>query len=475
MNLIEQLDYLFNPHAVAVVGASNSLNKWGGRVFKNLLATRGNWELYAINREEAEVLGTKSYRSIEDVPGSAELAIIIVPPASVPQVMEDCVRKEVKVAIVITAGFAESGEDGARLEQEMVVIARRGGLRFLGPNCNGFLDTASGIYTTLPISSANKGGIGFISQSGNLGMGIIRYGEEMGLGFSKFISTGNEADLHFEDFLEYLGQDKETKVIIGYIEGLREGKRFLSLAKEITRKKPIVVLKLGVTTVGGKAACSHTAALSGTEEVCNAAFKQAGVIRVGDVTELIDTAGALLRQPIPRGNRVGILAGGGGFAVVAAESCAKLNLEVAPLSPLSIEKLNAILPPRWSHSNPVDTVGTGVNDPLRPYSCLCALMEDENIDAVLAPSSIGISYLVTAEASKAQGSDREESRLLSKVIELMDRLHKPFITCHMFPEVLWNSPAFKRLRELGIMAYPTPEQATQALAHLVEYSEYLRG
>jgi acyl-CoA synthetase (NDP forming) len=477
MNLIEQLDYLFNPRSIAVVGASNNPSKWGFDVFRSLLRNGGDRELYPINKAEEEVLGVKSYKSIEEVPHPIDLAVLIVPSSSVPQVMEHCVQKRVKAAVVITGGFAESDKDGAKLEREVVNIARRGGVRFLGPNTNGFFDTGSEIFLTFQFSSAKRGGISVIAQSGNVGMNIAQAGVEMGLGFNKWIGTGNEADLHFEDFLEYLGQDKDTKLIVGYIEGLREGRRFLSLAKEITKTKPIIALKIGGAATVSRAARSHTAALTGNKEIYDAAFKQTGVIRAEEITELLDTAAALIRQPLPRGRKVGIFTGGGGFGVVGTDTCEKLNLEVATLSPATFEKLDAVLPSRWSHINPVDTVGLAATDPLSFYPCLHTLMRDENIDAVISLTAIGQGMPLsrTELTPWAKAIEEEELNLIGQTIELMDQLHKPLLISLVLSDVRRESPIFKKLQENGIIVYPTPEQAVKALAHLVEYSEYLRG
>jgi acetyl coenzyme A synthetase (ADP forming)-like protein len=471
MNLIEQLDYLFNPHSIAVVGVSGVPNKLGFAVFHGLLKSRGDSGLYPINSKGEGVLGIKGYKSIEEVPHPLDLAVIIVPSSSVPQVMQGCVRKGVKAAVVMAAGFAEIGERGTNLEKDAADIARQGGIRLVGPNCNGFFNTQVNIFSTFTIYSARRGGIGFISQSGNLGTVIIQYGLRMGLGFSKFISTGNEADLHFEDFLEYLGQDKETKVILGYVEGLREGRRFLSLAKDISKRKPIVLLKVGETTGGTRAAYSHTRALAGNKEVCDAAFKQTGVIRVEATAELLDVASVLLHQPLPQGRRVGILSKGGGFGAIAAESCEKLNLEVATLSQATIEKLSAILPPRWPHSNPVDVVGgIATDDSHTLYRCIKVLMEDENTDAILYLEGRGQDM---PGVEKVTGA--EELNYLSQLNTLIEQNQKPLLVSPVLLETYRDYPTFSKLQQGGITIYPAPERAAKALAHLVEYSEYLRG
>lgn len=306
---------------------------------------------------------------------------------------------------------------------------------------------------------------------------------DMGAGFSKFVSVGNEADLHFEDFLEYLGQDKETKVITGYIEGLRKGRDFFRLAREITRKKPIVVMKVGRTESGAKAARSHTSAIAGADNVYDAVFKQTGVIRVDEVEELFDVAAALLRQPLPRGNRVAVLTGSGGFSCVTSDACERMGLKLAPLSPKTIEQLNAVLPERWPHANPVDMVAAGF--PVT-YPCLWPLIEDENFDAVLVIHSIGGMRMMGRQMAASmppeareqveqalKSWEEDELRNLDKLIEYMDRYQKPIIISTDINEAVRNSPTFSKLKENGVMMYPTPERAVKVLAHLVQYSRYL--
>ena len=324
-------DAIFNPETVAVVGASNALEKWGAGIFTRVLSSPTITRLYPINKTSAEVQGVKAYRSVRDLPEPVDFAAIVIPYPDVPEVIRDCVARGVKVALIITAGLGETGEEGARLEREILEIARRGGMRLIGPNCMGHFNMAndfSTIRAPLPIA---RGNIGVISQSGGFAMHILMCGMEVGAGFSKFVSVGNEIDLHFEDFLEYLGKDDETKVITGYIEGLRKGKDFFQLAKEISKNKPIVVVKVGRTEAGAKAARSHTSAIAGSDLVYDAMFRQSGVIRVDEVEELFDVASALLRQPLPKGNRVAVLTSGGGFGCVTSDACERMGLKLASL------------------------------------------------------------------------------------------------------------------------------------------------
>jgi acetate---CoA ligase (ADP-forming) subunit alpha len=480
MNLIQHLDYLFNPRSVAVIGASNIPGKWGCDIL-NLLLTKGQREVYPINRNRAEVLGVKAYSSLAEVPGSVDFAVITVASEALPDAMEDCVRKGVKTALIISGGFAETGEVGDKAEQKVREIARRGGIRFIGPNCAGHFNTHSNLFTATYCPPLKQGPVAFVTQSGNLGLTVLAMGGEMGLGFSKYVSSGNEADLHFEDYLEYLGQDEETKVILGYVEGFREGKRFLRLAREVTKKKPVVIMKVGRTDSGARAARSHTAALSGSDEFSDAAFKQAGVIRVEEVGELVETALVLLGQPLPKGKGVAVLTVGGGLGVVAADTLKKHGLEVPPLSASTMKKLNSVLSGRWSRGNPVDASGD------LSYPCLLPLMEDKNIDAVVIAcavwSAAGFSAFMStppwernnlADFEQLIKAIEEESlRNLDVAIELMQRHQKPVILSSWVSSEVKGSELYKKLESNYLTPYPTPDRAAKALARLLDYSEYL--
>ena len=258
MNTRQALDCFFNPKSVAVIGASSFLGKWGYNLLSRLISTRSTRHIYAINERESEVLGLKAYDTILDVPEQVDLAAITVPHNYLLEVVRDCAQKGVKVAIVISSGLAECGAEGAKLERELVETARRGGIRLVGPNCLGHCDSHSKMSTLGFSPPVRKGNVALISQSGNSGQSVLNYGFQMGLGFSKFISSGNEADIRFEDYLEYLADDNRTGIILGYVEGLREGRRFIELAKDITRKKPVVIMKTGRTEVGSRAARSHS-------------------------------------------------------------------------------------------------------------------------------------------------------------------------------------------------------------------------
>ncbi len=480
--LVKQIDHLFNPHAVAVIGASNNLTNWGFGILNRLLNSSVQRRVYPVNTKLTDLRGMKVYASITEIPESVDFAVIAIPAAEVPQVMQECVQKGVKGALIISAGFAEVDEKGARLEEEVVRIARQGGIRFIGPNCMGHFNTSADLSTLAIIGQVRKGPISFISQSGTFGTHMIRNGLETGVGFTKFVGSGNEADLHLEDYLEYLAQDEETKVITAYIEGLREGKRFFQMAKGITRKKPIVVLKVGKTQSGEKAAHSHTAALAGSDTVFDSMCKQSGIIRVADDDELFDTTAALLHLPLPPGRGVGILTEGGGIGVLAADTCEEAGLKVAYISPDNIEKLNTILPSRWSHGNPVDTVAAL----FVTFPCLFTMIEDENIDSIMCISGVAsvtnYAMMSTPPAwAKAMVDqfvaqhEEDEVKNLEKIFGLMRELQKPIVFSTLLTEAIKNSKAYKKLHENGMLMYPTPQRAAKVLANTAWYNNYLRS
>jgi acyl-CoA synthetase (NDP forming) len=472
---IKQIDYLFSPRSIAVIGASNSPGKWGFGIISRILGQPTSFNVYPINPKENEVLGVRAYKRVIDVPGDVDFAVVVIPPEHVPAAMADCVSKGVKTALVITAGFREVGSDGAGLESEMIQIARQGGIRVVGPNCNGHFDTNSGLFTT-GSPNIKPGPVGLISQSGNFGGFIVAEGVDRGIGFSKYVSSGNEADLTIEDYVEYLGEDEGTKIICAYVEGLKDGRRFFESAKKITKNKPIIMMKVGRTSEGASAAMSHTGSLSGVDDIHDAALQQSGVIRVTKVDEMLDVASALIRQPLPRGNRVGIVTGGGGFGVVATDACRSFGLEVPPLSKETIESLNRFMQPRWSHANPVDMAG----DTYGSIPTLGSMLKTKDVDTVLAVSCLGFTpqapdeipvevrkNLVQYQKQMVEG----ELDLMDGLIERIERYNKPLIVTSVSDRRRAKSIA--KLLEHGIYTYRTPEDGARVIAYLVDYAAYL--
>ncbi len=472
--------YLFDANSIAVIGAKAAMGTWGYDAIRAAVESakaKTGRQVYAVNPNEAEVLGLKTYKSIVDIPNPVELAVIVVPAAIVPQIFRQCADKGVKTAVIISAGFAEVDADGAKLQAEVKQIAQEGGIRFTGPNCNGHADFYTHIASIGVADRIPAGPMSLLSQSGTLGLSILQMAAGRGIGFSKFVSTGNEADLRLEDFLEYLAHDDNTRLIALYIEGLREGRRFFNLAKEITRQKPIIVVKSGTTGAAAKAARSHTGALAGSDIIYTAAFKQAGVIRVEDEEEMCDTAIALDRLPLPRGNRVGILTIGGGFGVVTAEDCEKEGLEISTLEPQTIKKMSAILPSRWVPGNPVDLVGIRMAGPDNTGAkCLQYLLEDKNVDAVISllppmfipPSMTG---MLKPEKLKTMLVEAEKSQ--AKLYEQLKEYDKPLVYIKR-----WNVPAEPGTDpqpKIMIPEYGHPRRAARVLRYLAGYRRYLES
>ena len=477
MSLKEQLDNLFNPKSVAVIGASNTFGKWGYNVLNRVLSHKNGREIYAVNNKEGEVMGMKAYKSVVEVPGPVDFAVITVPFQDVPAAMEDCVRKGVRSAVVISGGLAETGQEGAGIEREVLQIARRGGIRFIGPNCLGYCNPYANFCTAPFLPPIEIGRVALISQSGNSGQSILDYGLQMGVGFSKFISSGNEADLRFEDYLEYLGQDEKTDIILDYVEGLREGRRFLELAKETTKKKPIVIMKVGRTDVGTRAARSHSSALAGSDVVLDSAFKQCGVIRVNKLHEMVDVAVALLGQPLPQGRRVGVLSMSGGMAVIAADALRKEGFELPPLSASTMEKLNSMMSRRWSGGNPVDPAGDFVS-----YQALWPMIEDEGLDAIVVVGGVAMTsgYATWApalmkHATEEVGKQMEEAEFdaIKTTIDLMAEHRKPVFFTVGAARFETEGKVPLKLKESHLNLYPDPEESAKVLAHLVRYNEYM--
>jgi len=469
--------YLFSPESIAVIGASNTSGSWGNNAMRGLLATKGR-KIYPVNPRDGEILGLKAYRSVKDIPGKVDQAVIVVAAPLVPRVLSECASKGVKTAVVISSGFGETGREGRKLEDELTDIAHRGGMRFIGPNSLGHADTRSRLSTFGQAVEPPGGRVAVLSQSGNICIRIIQNLKASGITLSKYVSTGNEADLRMEDFLEYLGQDDDTGIIAAYIEGLRDGRRFMQLAKEITLRKPIVVLKVGGTEESARAVMSHTGALAGADEVYDAAFKQTGVIRVDDDDELCEVVYALHNCPLPRGNRVGILSIGGGPGALTAEACVNEGLAVGELAESTLNKLDKHLPPRWPHRNPVDMAGPSANELSIITDLLLALLEDNGIDAVflLVPIVMDRAFLADRmglNREQIKGERKKEEKNLKLISEKSAEYGKPVF-------VLWQSrdikpdPAVAALyRREKILVQTNPRRAARIMHYLTRYRRYL--
>lgn len=469
--------YLFSPGSVAVIGASATPGTWGNNAVKGLLGS-GDRRIYPVNPNATEILGLKAYGSVLDIPGSVEQAVIVVAAGLVPQVLKQCVDKGVKTAVIISSGFGETGKEGRKLETGLRDIARKGGMRFIGPNSMGHADTGSQLSTFGQPGKMPRGPVAVLAQSGNMCLKIVRNLAAAGVAFSKYISTGNEADLQMEDYLEYLCEDDNTKIIAAYIEGLRDGRRFLKIARKITAKKPFIAVKVGSTAEAAKAVMSHTGTLAGEDAVYSAAFRQTGVIRVDDDDELGDTLLALLDGPLPRSNRVGILSIGGGPGAMTAEACEKEGLVIGKLEESTLQKLDKYLPPRWSRRNPVDMAGPSAAEFTVIADLLLALLEDANIDAVLLLAPVVMDRTLMIERmglslGQIKAYREKERKDLRSISRKAKQYGKPVFLLWQFHGPDTDPELAALVHRERIITQSNARRAARVLRHLTWYRRYL--
>jgi acetyltransferase len=378
----QPLDAIFSPQSIAVIGASEREGSVGRTVLWNLISHPFGGTVFPVNPKRHSILGIKAYPNIATVPEPVDLAIVITPAPTVPSVIGECVDAGVKGAIVLSAGFKEIGTAGAELERQVLQQVRRGKMRLIGPNCLGVMNPHTGLNATFANSMALPGKVGFISQSGALCTAILDWSFRENVGFSAFISIGSMLDVGWGDLIYYLGDDPHTESIVIYMESIGDARSFLSAAREVALTKPIIVIKAGRTEAAAKAAASHTGALAGSDAVFDAAFRRSGVLRVKSISELFDMAEVLAKQPRPKGPRLTIITNAGGPGVLATDALITDGGELAELSPETYAALNELLPPQWSHNNPIDILGDA--DPIRYTKALEIAAKDPNSDGLLA-------------------------------------------------------------------------------------------
>ena len=461
-SLVEQLDYIFKPKSIAVIGASNDFSKWGGRVLSQALDSDFRGRIYAVNPRGGEIQDLKAYKDVRDIPDEVEMAIFTVPAATMPAVMKSCVEKGVKGGYMISAGFAETGEEGRKLEEETIRIARAGGLRFAGPNGNGIWTSAVKL-NILPFSNLKNGPLAFISQSGTF-CGIAgRAAEARGFGLSKIIAIGNQADITASDYLEYLAQDNDTAVIAMYIEGLKDGRRFFDVARNVTRKKPILIFKGGRSDFGARATLSHTASIAGSEGVFDAMCRQAGIIRVAEIEHLFIMAEALWSQPLPSGNRVAVI-GNGGQCVTTVDMLAAMGVDVPELKEEDQLKLKASMPPHAPMpQNPIDYAAGNMTG-MAEVKVVETLLSLDYIDGVITgiPSTWLEEYLPTLALRRKAAID-----IADAFASLPKKYGKPIITQAWFQ----NDQSVEIIQRAKIPMYNSPAEVSRAMAALVNYAK----
>jgi len=449
------LEKLFNPDSVAVVGASRDRRKVGHSIMANLVGRGFAGRVYPVNPSARSIIGHRCHPSVSSIPGTVDMAVIAVPAKLVPSVIQDCAGKGVTSAIIISAGFRETGEEGKALEKRVMDIASGHGIRVLGPNCLGVINTANGLNASFAHASPRKGSIAFFSQSGALCTAILDWSLESGVGFSKFVSLGNKADISELEMLRYLAEDKDTRVILGYIEGVENGREFIDVARRAVRKTPVILAKSGGTRAGARAASSHTGTLAGSEQAFEAAFKQTGVLRAATIEDLFNDALAFAGCPIPRSPNLAIVTNAGGPGIIAADACERSKAEMAAFGPATVRRLRRCLPASSGFFNPVDVLGDAGAD---RYGCaLEYVLRDQAVGGVLV-------VLTPQAMTDVDGTAKY-------IAGLKSRSSKPVLASFM------GGPSIKKgagiLEEAGVPVYGYPEEGVKAFESLVRYKSGL--
>ncbi|MFC1910100.1 acetate--CoA ligase family protein [Chloroflexota bacterium] len=454
-NTVKQIGNILNAKSISIVGASGKEGSFG-RLFLEGMTKMGCQHLYPVHPRDAEILGLKAYLSILDIPEPVDVALLLTPPDSVMGLVKQCVEKKYKGVIIFAAGFGEKSAEGKKKEQEIARTAREGGVRVIGPNCLGFYSPSASVLTfpqaLMEGVPAETGVVGGFSQSGSFVDYLVWFLARKGLRFSKVVSCGNECDLAAEDVLEFLGQDEATKVIIGYMEGVKNGRKFFEVARDVAGRKPVILWKGGTTAFGARAAASHTGALAGAEHVWSAMFRQTGIISVSSFEEVVDCALAFSSLPLPKGRRVAIVSGQGGTGVGTSDNCIALGLEVATFSEKSTSRMKQIVPEvGTSIGNPADIGVASLTMPHLYGDTIKILAEDENVDMIL---------VITAPLRKCTQSIADAAKSINKPV---------VASLFALPEI--SPEEFLFLSHNGVPTYSEPKRAANVLARLATYAD----
>jgi acetyltransferase len=451
------LDAMFAPSSVAVIGATSRPGTIGRTVLENLRHGSFQGKVYAVNAKHPEVLGLKAYRSIRDIPGTVDLAVVATPATTVPQLIGECVDAGTRSAVVISAGFRERGAEGAALEQQIQEQLHRSSMRLIGPNCLGIMNPTIGLNATFAKDAPKAGNVAFLSQSGALLTAILDWSHREEVGFSAIVSTGSMLDVGWGDLIYYFGDDPPTKSILLYMESVGDARSFLSAAREVALTKPIIVIKAGRSQAASRAAASHTGALTGSDEVLDAAFRRSGVLRVHSIADLFYMAEVLGRQPRPKGPRLTILTNAGGPAVLATDSLVANGGELAELSSESLRRLDEFLPAHWSHNNPIDILGDADSD--RYARALEIASKDPNSDGLL---------VICAPQGMA-----DPSQVAERLKPYAKQYDKPVLASWMGGNSVAGGEA--ALNSAGIPTFPYPDTAARAFTYMWRYTYNLRA
>ncbi|MGC1721413.1 MAG: CoA-binding protein, partial [Isosphaeraceae bacterium] len=451
------LEAFFTPQNIAVIGASDKAGSIGRTLVRNLISSPFGGTVFPINPKRRSVLGIKAHPRIGDVPDLVDLAMVVTPAPTVPDLIGECVEAGVRAAIVASAGFKEIGAEGAALERRIMDQAGRGRMRVIGTNSLGVMSPFTGLNATDANAMARPGSIAFLSQSGALGAAVLHWSLRANVGFSAFVSVGSQLDVGWGDLIDYFGSDMHTQSIIIYMESIGDARSFLSAAREVALTKPIIVIKSGRTEEASQAAASHTGSMTGSDEVLDAAFRRCGALRVDRISELFSMAEILNTQPRLRGPRLAILTNAGGPGVLATDALIAGGGQLAPLAPESIEALNRILPLPWSHSNPVDLLGDAGPD--RYARALEVVAKDPNTDGVLV--------ILTSQAMT------DPTQTADKLKAQSTTAGKPVLASWMGGDEVAAGESI--LHRAGIPSFPYPDTAARAFNHMRRYSQNIRS
>lgn len=477
MEETKRLDSFFNPRSVAIIGATKKIDKAGHVIFKNFATNKNRGvfkgEIFPINPHEESILGFKCYPSVTEIPGDLDLTVVVVPAKIVPKIMEESVAKNVQASIIITSGFKEIGD--TELERQIVITARKGGIRILGPNCLGVYYRKTGMDTlflpeTKVLTSGDEvvatprplfGDIAVVTQSGAFGVAALDFLAGRQIGVSKFVSFGNKSDVTESEIMDYLLYDKETKVILLYVEDIKHGRKFLEIAKRVTLKKPVVALKAGRSSAGARAAASHTGAIAGSDKIYDAAFEQTGVIRARDMEEFFDIGKGLAMQPPAEGSNIGILTDAGGPGIMAVDQCEESGLSIQRFSEKTVRnfqklKDQGVLPKFSATLNPVDLTGSATDDMFEVAADL--MFQDAKVNGIIL---LGLHHIPALKEKYIEG-----------VAKISGKYSKPIVMCDIGETEMALYTRFK-FDKLGIPSYPSPEDAAKTMKALVGYGAYL--
>ena len=447
-------EHFLAPTSVAVIGASAEPGKVGHDVLHNLITAKFQGQIYPINPKSDEIMGIRAYKTVLDIPGQVDLAVVVIPAKFVADVMHQCGQKGIDAVVIISAGFKETGPAGKALEDQMMEIARQYGIRVIGPNCLGIIDTAIGCNASFAPLTPSDGHLGLLSQSGALADAILDWATQVGIGFNKFFTFGNQADVNTIDMLRAWKDDPGIRAIVAYMEAVTDGREFMRVAEDVAHVKPVIVVKSGTTSAGAKAAASHTGSLAGSDRAYDAAFQQSGVLRARTVQDLFDYAIAFTNQPLPQGKRVVIVTNAGGPGILCSDAIEKLGLELANLDPKTVETLKTRMPAAGNFHNPVDVLGDA-KAAMYEFA-IKTLLTDPNIDAIIA--------IVTPQTS----TEIMETALVC--VDIANQTDKPVLTCFMGGTLM--QPGIDYLMQHEVPNYPFPERAASALKGMYDYAQW---